>query len=55
MNGSYNAATSTNVGGGSGDLKVATAGLGALSISSGTLNLEAAVAAATSLMEMGGR
>ena len=37
VNGSYNAATSTNVGGGSGDLKVATAGLGALSISSGTL------------------
>jgi hypothetical protein len=56
VNGSYNAATSTVVNGGLGDLKIAAAGLGALSLGtgSGTLNLEAAAATAASLSESGG-
>ena len=56
VNGSYAAGTSTTVNGGSGDLKIATAGLGTLSFTTGggTLNLEAAAATAASLMELGG-
>ena len=56
VNGTYNAGTSTTVSGGTGNLNVATAGLGAISLttSGGTLNLEAATATAASLAQSGG-